>query len=251
MNNTLNLNEDKFKDITANLLDSVTNHNGKITHSQMLQMLSQAIYSKPYEEIEKTLFEKKSKEVLLLECNGSYFVFVGKKCILTSDEFIPTNTIIKKVRKEKGMEKFIDKILYHPIPFVIEGKSVRDYSEENNLTAEEEETLKPKTSQVFKIAKQLGYFNKNLISALENAENIFVNGMLSDYHLSDDIYAKVSEEGEDACIWYPEMNVEGEYFEFFFTLKELSEAEYDSKDDVWYVTQKYDNEEVIQTIKAI
>ncbi|MBM25352.1 MAG: hypothetical protein CL760_06615 [Chloroflexi bacterium] len=251
MNNTLNLNEDKFKDITANLLDSVTNHHGKITHSQMLQMLSQAIYSKPYEEIEKTLFEKKLKEVLLFECNGTYFVFVGKKCIFISNEHIPTETIIKKVRKEKGMAEFNEKIVSHPIPFVLDGKSVKDYSEDNNLTAEEEETLKPKTSQVFKIAKQLGYFDNNLISVLENAEKIFVNGMLSAYHLSDDIYAKVSEEGEDACIWFPEMNIEDEYFEFFFTLKELSEAEYNSKDNIWYVTQKYDNEEVIQTIKVI
>jgi hypothetical protein len=251
MNNTLNLNEDKFKDITANLLDSVTNHKGEITHSQMLQMLSQAIYSKPYEEIEKTLFEKKSKEVLLLECNGSYFVFVGKKCILTSDKFIPATTIIKKVRKEKGMSKFNEKIVFHPIPFVLDGKSVKDYSEDNNLTAEEENTLKPKTSQVLKTAKQLGYFKKNLVSVLENAEKIFVNGMLSNYHLSDDIYAKVSEEGENACIWFPEMNVEDEYFEFFFTLKELSEAEYNSKDNVWYVTQKYNNEEVIRIVKTM
>lgn len=251
MNNTLNLNEDKFKDIAANLLDSVTNHNGKITHSQMLQMLSQAIYSKPYEEIEKTLFEKKLKEVLLFECNGTYFVFVGKKCIFISDEHISTETIIKKVRKEKGMAEFNEKIVSHPIPFVIAGKSVEDYVEDNNLTAEEEKSLKPKTSQVLKIAKQLGYFKKNLVSVLENAEKIFVNGMLSDHHLSDDIYAKVSEEGEEACIWYPEMNVENEYFEFFFTLKELSEAEYNSKDNVWYVTQKYGNEKIIRLIKTM
>lgn len=244
--NTLNLDQSKFKSISSKLLDMVNNHEGEVGHSQMLQFLSQSIYNKPYEEVKETYFSDGYKPVYFFSCHGINYVFVDDKIVYKS-EIVDSALIIKKIRNVKNMNKWNiykqsnnhnNRPVWSSIPLTINGKGIDEYQEEHDLSNEYINNIEPEAEYVYKMATMLGYTNKNLLSEMCNARYALVNNIKADYLVSDGIYEEIEENGFDALIWTPEAYVDGEFYEFYFTLNDMANAVYLEDNKCWKIVQK-------------
>lgn len=255
--NTLNLDQNKFKSISSNLLEMVNNHEGEIGHAQMLQMLAQSIYNKPFEEVQKTYFPEALKPVYFFFCHERYYVFVGKKIVYQSDK-MEEKKAIKAITNVKGMKNWTIKsdfetgrICWTCVPFIIDGKGLQEYAEENDYTDEEIDSLIPKPNDVYKMATMLGYTKKNLLSEMSNATGALIGNLQADYLVTDNIVQTVQEEGEDAIVWSPEAQRGYDFYEFYFTLKEMAEAVYCEEMNCWDLTQTDNGETKVYSITLV
>lgn len=237
--NTLNLDQSKFKSISSNLLEMVKKHEGEISHSQMLQFLSQSIYNKPYEEVDKVYFSDdiKKKIVHFFKCDDTYFVFVGKKLVYQSEKF-DANEVISSIQSFKGMQKWkADSFKWVDIPFTINGKGFEEYCDEFHIDSYDSLQLKPHAKDVYKTASLLGFITPNLFNALEASNTAFINELHIDCLISDDYLESVNQSGLDAIVWTPEASNQHSFYEFYFTLKDIGEAVYSEDEKLWILTQ--------------
>lgn len=207
----ININEQKFKKIAFDLHQAVK-QNPNLSYGQILQTLSNSMFSKPYEESKETILKDYSP-LNIYSCDGSFFVFnKNKKLIYKSSKREDHDFILKKINKKK-----ITKLEEVTIPFMLEDDDVSsDY--------------------VLDIVEKMGYFKheKTIFDEIETAESIFLNDNHIPYSLNGDWIGELESDPESA-IWMPEYNRPSGFYEFFLDFNELCNAE-KTGDGCWIIT---------------
>lgn len=239
----------KFKETATNLHASI-GAKSNLTLNQVMQELSQSMFSKPYEEVQKTiLIDTQLKSVTFIKCATKYFVFVGNKCVLKTDDKPSPETVKLAVKKTRSVPNYkLEKTPhFDEIPHFVNGEGIyEDHPDFEN----------PKTSDVIKVAKLTGDLktSSHLIYELETkASSVLINGISVPYLLNGDWRNEIlnPDESENSCIWFAEATYQNSFFEWYFSLIELSNAEYSKKNKEWYVTSVQNNKTIVDTIKII
>jgi hypothetical protein len=227
--NELTLTEDRLKTAAKYLKKEVALRTGeKMAHTESLQLISHALFSKPFEEV-KALMARVSKfdhqfsgfnpvtlygygsEVFLV--NGSEYV--NMLCIGTDMEIS-----FETLRNEA--ENLSRALGFDP-------ESVRQIALPEILSDEYE------TDDVLKLAEYLGYtrFDRILLDKIESADFIFIDDRECKYRLNDDWIGTVASavEGQgifcSECtdpIWFAETHEGHDLYEYFFTLSDIVNA---------------------------
>lgn len=220
-NKALILTEDKIKKSAKRLKNLIENKN----YNQCLQLISQSFFSKSFEEIKKTLLNDNSKKnqnkVFLIHYNNQILLTLNNLYILDLNSNISINDIYSEANKLAEDYSCLVNKIYLPLLFGDQVTSADD---------------------ILSLTKKMGYFdNKETIFDLLNKNNIkiFVNDIHCPYTISEDWHDKCFDEGEEACIWFIEMQEGFEYYEFFITFKELCNA-YTEDYITWFIPyEKY------------
>lgn len=222
----------KLKSTADSLHSMVANHNGTPSHNQMLQYLSQALFSKPYEEVKETLLKPDYIPVNKFICGYEHFLFVGDKCIYRGKKQLSDHKISALIKKEKNMKSWTqpDSFYWIDMPYLVDGKLINDPD------------IKPELQHVKQTARMMGFMDDNhLINILENkAQSVLINNIHIPYLLNSDWKTDLYEESFDNnnyqnIIWYAEAVANNEFYEWYFSLQDLNDAVYHENDDVWVV----------------
>lgn len=227
----------KLKSTNSKLFDFIKNHEGELKQSQLLQYLSQALYSKPYEELKETLPNEKMETVYILS-HGSAFYFAYKSTLTFLVDFqaaskdVLEKSVLTKIKNKKVLFK------HYTLPFL-------------NRHGEVVENDKSNFNDALYLATIMGFINKKitLLDVLDESSLFSINGEVFKYSIDGDWFDKVESEGIDAVIWHIDFHTSNfEYFEYFFTLKDILEAEQISETS-WRINENDKNSYIIEILK--
>lgn len=102
MTYNLALDQSKLKSISANLLERVNATEGDISSSQMLQMLSQSIFSKPYEELKNSILSESDKVYVVYSSSISVVVSKGKIVLVFTSENIKKMNVEDRIFRDEN-----------------------------------------------------------------------------------------------------------------------------------------------------
>lgn len=225
----------KFKSISNNLFEMVSKEEN-LTSAKMLQMLSQSMFSKPYEEVKETIFEKEISKTYILFHNESAYLLTKNNLIFLDNELLDKDKLIKKANAVSKKIIKIDNVIFNSLPNVLASGEANDGKETTYKDAKF-------------IAKLLGYFSKktNLFNLVDDFSGFKINGSLFEYSISGDWFESVSNEGVDTCIWFIEFfDEDNNFYEHYFSLREICEAvSHDNK--VWDIKE----DDTVKTIELL
>lgn len=231
----LNITEKKLKDssrIMRNMIN--TTESSTIGHQQALQIMSQALFSKPYEEVKATLLSGKREKSQDPSKNDELFVPIlilkyGSKSILTSQGEI---VVIRSPdsdadTSESGLREVANQqeILYR--------KPANSYRE---VHLPEVLPTNCNVEDIINLAEAMGYFRyqKTIFDLMDTTDlKIFIEGRSCPYGLNGnyegDIQAAIENQESPLgqCIWYAECEQGGDLYEYFFTFGDLLAARSD------------------------
>ena len=206
-----NFNENSFKKSANRLSSEIEKRTGnKVSHMQSIQILSQALFSKPYEEIKETILKEQSekqKVIILADVGGSTIIYDENGWINGSSPGTDMYLGEKAIRKEA--ETLANKLNAKLIEMQIPVADMEDYEDDD----------------VFNRIQYMNLFNPedSLIFQLEKCDYnmIIVNSMHCKYGLNSEWVSEVENDYHD-CIWSPEMKDDmGGFYEFFFSFEEI------------------------------
>lgn len=232
--NNYNLDLNKFKEVSSNL-HAMVQENPNMSRSQMLQALSQSLFSKPYEEVKETILKEDNTAIVNFLFSGQhFFIFVDKKCLYSGTEKLSYENALRLIQSNKKTKNWSDpknKIHWSEIPHFIDGKGVYD---------DHERFGKPTIKEIMTAAQMIGYFSrKSLINLLQTeASSVLIDGMHCPYLLNGDWEEEILEPDNDIdmVIWHPEIAYQNSFYEWYFTLSDLANAVYDERYDQWIVS---------------
>ena len=206
-----NFNENSFKKSAKNLSVEIEKRTGnKVSHMQSIQILSQALFSKPYEEIKETLFKEKEEkqEVIVLVEAGSATILYDENGWVSGD-YPGTDMCIGEKAFKKEAETLANKLNAKPIQMQIPVADMEDYEDDDVFNRIQYMNLfHPEDSLIFQLAKC--DFNMIVVNSMHCKNGLnsdWVTDVENDYH---------------NCIWYPEMKDDmGGFYEFFFSFEEI------------------------------
>lgn len=229
----LNIDQKKFKNISDKLRSQLAINNNP-NHSQMLQFLAQAMFSKPYEEVKETIL-KDINVIKVFSCKNEDFIF-NKKGVLMARVKTKNDIDLKKFINTTRMK--CDKIEKYYIPFYDEE---RFFDSKDEYIKNTDGSIIPSVSYVLSMATCMGYLFKNSIfDLLENSKSfefsaVYENGSfesLSNEQLCGDWFQNVESEGQDAlCLILEFPNGE----EFYLSFKDLLLSRYESSDNSYII----------------
>jgi hypothetical protein len=193
----------------------------------MLEALSQALWQKPYGEAKNTLFLSQSRSEKKGENRAGrvHILHYGQEVILVLDgEYItgsfpgtdletPFKAIEAQAQSLAGAhDSFVRQVV---LPEVL----VDDYE----------------TDDIIRLSETLGHFryDRPLIDCIEGADAIHVNGEHCPFGLDGDFEGDFSGSVEmngferslqGHAVWHPEIDSQGDHYEFFFSLADLGRA---------------------------
>lgn len=238
-------NKKLLKDIHAHL--NITKK--ELSNNQLMEMLNQAFFSKPSEEIKNTILRESkmivdwgfdtydidtNKEVAkvqllhygfekIITLNGEYY----KSLNLNSNNETTFNELkiianeLAKTNKSYVKEVFLPEVL-----------DEFDREDENNI---------------IQIASEMGYFDypKTIFELIEE-HKVLINGEYSNFSLDDGWETEIATEYDDSLsddigdyvIWHPEIGFEKEtnFKEFYFSYNDLCKAKKQS-DGSWLINE--------------
>ena len=247
-----NLTNEKFKKAATSLNNLISSGVSLDGSSQVLQAMSQAFFSKPYEEVAKTILNESSDKISSFRMFGieKHFVFKGKQMI-----FCHTNTpyhvnvdleYMSQGESNKSLKKAILKAKSEHGVDVTDLNYSEAYFIRNGdvINVDEDGVLEDfKISEVISSAKMFGYFfsddNPSLFNAL-NDKNLFrINGCVAVGSPNDDqsMDECIYDDGADVSYWQPDgfASSHEPMIEFNFSLREIAEAKFDKADGTWYI----------------
>lgn len=206
-----NFNENSFKKSAKNLSVEIEKRTGnKVSHMQSIQILSQALFSKPYEEIKETLFKEKEEkqEVIVLVEAGSATILYDENGWVSGD-YPGTDMCIGEKAFKKEAETLANKLNAKLIQMQIPVADMEDYEDDDVFNRIQYMNLfHPEDSLIFQLAKC--DFNMIVVNSMHCKNGLnsdWVTDVENDYH---------------NCIWYPEMKDDmGGFYEFFFSFEEI------------------------------
>lgn len=229
----LNIDQKKFKNISDKLRSQLAINNNP-NHSQMLQFLAQAMFSKPYEEVKETIL-KDINVIKVFSCKNEDFIF-NNKGVLMARVKTKNDIDLKEVINTTRMK--CDKIEKYYIPFYDEE---RFFDSKDEYMKNTDGSIIPSVSYVLSMATCMGYLFKNSIfDLLENSQSfefsaVYENGSfesLSNEQLCGDWFQNVESEGQDAlCLILEFPNGE----EFYLSFKDLLLSRHESSDNSYII----------------
>lgn len=247
----------KFKKASSALLSMVKDGVSIDTKSQALQVLSQAIFSKPYEEVKETIFREDENIIsdFYMEGLGKYLVFKGKKLVFCHDQnprhleqpqLLTCNEdgikslfdAVTRTKNEYGID--VTASVFPQIYYLKSTDESWDRSSDDNCKPEF------KIADIINSAKLFGFFysdsKPSLLNALSDAELFKINGYVSIGGVDSSEYLDeaINEYGygENTICWSPRGFI-GQYepmIEFNFTLRDIAEARFNSESGTWFIT---------------
>lgn len=219
---SITVSEKQFKSSAKRLKSLLDNQlTDKFSYNQCLQLLSQSLTDKPFEELKETLFNEKNKTTT----NFSTVVILhyGSEAILTVD-----GAFVKQLCVGSDME----------ISFYELYNVAKIMANEKNMTIREFNL--PQISyddwqidDIINLAEKLGYFKyeKPLIDVIEDSQtiifnNVFTGEFIAKNNLNGD-WEQEFDDPEDLSdvIWFLEHTTEDyRFFELYFTLKNIGNA---------------------------
>lgn len=210
-----NFNENSFKKSAKNLSVEIEKRTGnKVSHMQSIQILSQALFSKPYEEIKETLFKEKEEkqEVIVLVEAGSATILYDENGWVSGD-YPGTDMCIGEKAFKKEAEIFASKLGAKLVEMQIPVADMEHYEDTDVFNRIQYMNLfNPEDSLIFQLTKC-------------DFDMIIVNNMYCKFGISSDWINEVENGGYHNPIWLPEMkDGMGGFYEFFFSFEEICNA---------------------------
>jgi hypothetical protein len=225
MNNPALLTTQKLKNSAKRLKKDLNNKGLSINYNETLQMQTQSLFCKPYEEVKETILkEKKEKLSIPVYC----LHYCSEIIVICNDHFIT------QLNLGTQSEISIDSLLS-----IAQNTASMNNSIVTNVHLPEILNEDWENEDVLLLAKKLGYTSdeQNIFIDLENHNKIFINNIHCPYGLNGEWESELNgnEDGEDMCVWYPEMQEGFDLYEFYFSFKDLCNAKY--KDGKWIIEQ--------------
>ncbi len=210
-----------------------------------LQALCQHFYSKPYEELQKTIFSEQTLPVSNhSHCRVVILRYTTEMTVLTMDgEFI---------------QSFCEDTYFGNNGF-LEAQRVASVMASANSTSWRSVALPLALSEddahdesnIVELAHSLQIFDykKTLFEQLSDDDiSILINRNICPYTLNGDMDIDLQESDEhdvmDTCIWYAETtDKSGKLREYYFTLKEIASAKPAALPNRWTVNYSHDGKE--------
>lgn len=230
------LTQSKFKKMAHRLAREQRKAGVDLPHQSVLQMLSRAIFDKPYEEVRATSFAPETQVAQpvaqAVSAKSVYtLLHYGNESILLKDgEYISGNY--------PGTDLFISERA-----FIENAKTLAGISG-GELIHERLPEMLPEgfeTDDVIRLARKLGMLqgHDSIYNLIEASGVIKVDGRVTEYTLSGEYLSEIEtafENGEspfDVCIWMPETTDKLGLHEYYFTLGELSRARTSDGGKTW------------------
>lgn len=236
---TIELSKKQFKKI-ASELHLFQKENPQATLGQVQQKLSQILYSKPYEEVEKTILTG-LKTLRIFSCYNLIYFFRGERFVGSLPSKSTEKEMIKYARKNKLK---CDNIEIISIPEI-------DYSEgdleESDYILDDYGCLKSYTYKyVYKLAKKFGYFSeRSFVLDAENCKHFKLRAFasngeeyLNEYsneHPCGDWEGNLTEDGFDALFMIIEINNQEGLYEYYLSVNDVEYAKYNETEKAWYI----------------
>lgn len=220
-----NINEFSFKKAAKRLSSEIEKRTGnKVSHMQSIQILSQTLFSKPYEEIKETILKEedstKQNVVILAHVGSSTIIYDENGWV--NGSYPGTDMCVgeKAISQEAG--KLANKLDAKLIEVQIPIADIEHYEDTDVFNRIQYMNLfNPEDSLIFQLAKC--DFNM-----------IVVNSMHCKYGLNGDWVTDVENDYHNS-IWSPEMKDDmGGFYEFFFSFEEICNAK-KTGDNEWLI----------------
>ena len=234
--------EKAFKNSAKRLREALSGMGLEINHAKTLQVLSQAIYAKPFEEVKATTLKEapglvnedidcSKHEVALIEALGELMLFVDGDFVTSTYDRTDMEQSSRSVmdQAEREAERFNTTV------------SEGVFSKEGELGEWYYEDLSP----IFTALGLLNAHKPSLFGEIENGSAFEVDGLLTHYGLDDDWRANFADSGYDletGC-WNIEVSNDDGLYEFFFNVENLVNAKKQT-DGSWSVTD-IDGESIV------
>ena len=231
----MKISEEHFKKSAKRLKSKLLTVGTELSYNQCLQMLSQSLYSKPYEEIKATLFENTESD------NFVVVLKYGSEKILTlNGEYVSQLNIGTEIEEtENALFSTAESLA------IQHGTSVKTVDIPEILGDEWD------THEVIDLAEKMGYFQHKttIFDLLEDHDNhILINGSKNYYRMDGDFVDEMINCYDDdplgTIVWHPELfNSEGEKLEFYISFEELCNAT--TKDGKQWIINSVDPEPIL------
>lgn len=229
--------ESKFKKMAQRLSREQRKAGVHLPHQSVLQMLSRAIFDKPYEEVRATSFapDTPASQSVAPAVNISKSVYAmlqyGNESILLKDgEYISGNY--------PGTDLAVSERVY------MDNAKALAASFGASLIQERLPEILPEgfdTDDVIRLARKLGMLqdHDSIFNLIEESGVIKIDGRVTEYTLCGEYLSDVEtafKNGEipfEVCIWMPETIDKVGLHEYYFTLGELSRARTSDGGKTW------------------
>tara|TARA_B100000700_G_scaffold69353_2_gene76898 strand:- start:14265 stop:14999 length:735 start_codon:yes stop_codon:yes gene_type:complete len=236
---SITVSEKQFKNSAKRLKSLLEEKNNSFSYNQCLQLLSQSLTSKPFEEVKSTLFNEENNQDI-----GSVVIFsYGSESILTSNgEYIKQLCV--------GSD---DEITYNELYEIAELLANEKRTHIREFELPEILDNEWQIDDVIHLADILGYFKYKtpLIEIIEEANNILieVNGLkfLAPNNLNGDWYDTIEDtENFKDVVWFLEyQDQDFNFSEFYLTLQNIGNAKKISNtnidDSQWQLSDDFNN----------
>jgi len=237
--NELTLSEARLKTAAKHLKKELTALTGeKFGHAESLQLISQALFSKPFEEVKALMAQCETADAVQPVSNAFNPVMLvsygSETYLLNGADYIGMMAV------GTDME-----IPYRALYQQAVSLSVALGFEEDALRLIDLPEILPEDYEIddlLKVVEALGYtrYEKPLIELIEEkASAALIEGHYTPYLLDGDWVGEAANE-EDGClsatVWHAECKESYEMYEFFFSLGDIGRAERVS-DDEWLVPE--------------
>lgn len=235
---TLHLNETRFKAIATRFREDATRRGFTTSHLSALQIMAQAIFGKPYEEIKPLLQDTATPEPAT-SIAGSDIVTIlhygSEKLLMRNSEYITGNY--------PGTDMAIPDQAFNEQAHMLAnqlGTTLREVSLPSILAPGYE------TDDIIALAERMGDLQStpSIFSCFEQANIILLNGGFTVCGLNGDYVNEleaVAENAEDdseidnCCIWMPEYTEGFALYEFYVSFDQLCQATSDDGGKTWHI----------------
>jgi hypothetical protein len=209
-----------------------------LSNNQLLQKLSQALFSKPYEELKETLLLVENKN--LLEVPKVFLLYYSKEIVMTLNGAFYKSTCLdddNDLTEEIFEQQAYDLAKHH--------KSSVDYAYLPEIITIKDDGFD--YADVILIAKEMGYFKykKTIFELIQNDNSkVFIDGEHTHFKLDGEWESEMVSEwdGESDIsshtIWNTEVgdSKSHNFREFYFSFKNLCDA-YLKDDGSWIIKE--------------
>lgn len=235
----IELTKKEFKSIASGF-HTFSKNNPDATLGQFQQQLSQLLYSKPYEEVEKTILTG-LKTLPVFSCNGINYIFRDERFVVSTNEQ-NEKELLKIARKNKIK---CDKINWFNIPEI---DDVEEYLETYEYNLDENGNFDSYTHRyVLKVARNLGYLSeRSFVMDSENSTAFKLDAFAEngEHYLSEhsndhpcgDWENNFTQEGFDALFMIIEINNQDGLYEYYLNVKDIENAKYNVDEKAWYLS---------------
>jgi phosphoribosyl-ATP pyrophosphohydrolase len=208
-----------------------------LSNNQLLQKISQAFFSKPYEEAKETILtnnknntEQSVAKVFLLHYSSEIVLTLNGQFYSATHTNLDNEITIEEIQRQakelaKNHNSFVDNAY---LPEIISEDDSFDYAD------------------IVLLAESMGNFKyeQTLFDLIENeASKIFIDGEHSHYKLDSEWQTEIVSECEDNdfeeyLIWHPEVgdNKSHNFKEFYFSFKNIAQA-IKKEDNSWIIRE--------------